>query len=306
MHCPIPLTVQYVQTEPTSRIYFIACYEVLPFPTTYTLYLPMSLAGTMMTSSYCSSTTPASPSSADGLHQPQQQQQQQRSSSTWRCIVFVVLFPIAFFFAALPYWSHNIGSSSSSSSSSLRGGNDDSPSSTSALRLSNRHNHHPAAPEPRQRRRRLILHVGPSKSATTSLQTDLTALQSALREDNYAYAGRYYAPFVHPKTGEYKLGRDESPLLVTAHNMLKHCDRHGGGERYQCCIGFARELDAYARRHRWVGGVILSEEPFGNQWRRTEDWRAIQRALLMAGGGGDENSTTANFKWEVTVVIGYR
>lgn len=132
---------------------------------------------------------------------------------------------------------------------------------------------------------RLILHVGPSKSATTTLQTDLTAVQAALEADDYSYAGRYYNPFVNNATGEFHLGRSESGLLVAAHTMLKHCNKPS---RSDCCRTFARQLDHYSPQKN----IILSEEPFGNMWRHPQDWQAIRSAVSR--------------HWDVTVVVGYR
>jgi len=135
---------------------------------------------------------------------------------------------------------------------------------------------------------RLILHVGPSKSATTSLQTDLTSVQRDLEADGYSYAGRYYNPYTNITSGEYFLNRSETTLLTAAHTMLKHCELE---PRVECCRNFSAELRAYshAKKQR---NIILSEEPFGNQWQHHEDWEAIRDAIQ------DD--------WDVTVVVGYR
>ena len=147
-------------------------------------------------------------------------------------------------------------------------------------------------------RHHLVLHVGPSKTATTSLQTDLTALQEALRADGYAYAGRYYTPWIDDTDagGTFHLGRSQSSLLATAHSMLKQCP-HSDNQRWRCCEAFAQELNAYVRQ-QGVPHVILSEEPFGNQWRNPQDWMAIVEALR----NNDNNSSS----WHITVVVGYR
>ena len=146
-------------------------------------------------------------------------------------------------------------------------------------------------------RHHLVLHVGPSKTATTSLQTDLTALQEALHADGYAYAGRYYTPKIDADSGgTIRLGRSQSSLLETAHAMLKQCP-HQDDQRWRCCKTFAQELDAYVQQ-QGVPHVILSEEPFGNQWRHPQDWVAIMEAL--------RNTKTNSNQWHVTVVVGYR
>ena len=114
-------------------------------------------------------------------------------------------------------------------------------------------------------------------------------MQKELEADGYSYAGRYYEPFVG-ENGEFRLGRSESKLLVAAHNMLKFCDQE---PRVLCCRNFSKALAAYPHHNRdQQRHIILSEEPFGNQWRDTRDWEAIREAI------GDD--------WDVTVVVGYR
>lgn len=115
---------------------------------------------------------------------------------------------------------------------------------------------------------RLILHVGPSKTATTSLQTDLTLVQDQLQTDGYMYAGRYYRPYTNQRTGVYHLNRTESTLLAAAHSMLKRCKIK---PRVKCCLDFAAEMKAYShqessKHQKQQYNIILSEEPFGNQW----------------------------------------
>lgn len=135
---------------------------------------------------------------------------------------------------------------------------------------------------------RLILHVGPSKSATTSLQTDLTSVQAELETDGYLYAGRYYNPYTNNATGQYTLKRSESSLLTSAHNMLLRCKLE---PRVECCRNFSAELRRFPHSGK-QRNIILSEEPFGNFWQNAEDWEAIRDAI------GDD--------WDVTVVVGYR
>jgi hypothetical protein len=150
---------------------------------------------------------------------------------------------------------------------------------------------------------RLILHVGPSKSATTTLQTDLTAAYDAgwLQSE---YAGRFYRPYyrtpaVATKTTNTNadtflmLNRSESPLLVAARQMLhaNNCARPGPS----CCMAFRDELDAYYQDHHHHDSnrtVILSDEAFGNMWTDPAHFRAIHQTLAA--------------HWTVTVVVGYR
>jgi hypothetical protein len=133
---------------------------------------------------------------------------------------------------------------------------------------------------------RLILHVGPSKSATTTLQTDLTAAYDAGWLES-EYAGRFYRPYRAETTNALMLNRSESPLLVTARQMLhpSYCSRAGPW----CCETFRDQLDEYIGLNRTV---ILSDEAFGNMWTDPSQFRAIQQSLAL--------------RWNVTVVVAYR
>ena len=133
---------------------------------------------------------------------------------------------------------------------------------------------------------RLILHVGPSKSATTTLQTDLTA---ALDEGwlTSEYLGRFYRPYRAPSTNALMLNRSESPLLIAAREML-HSSQCRHPSRV-CCSKFHNLLEAY---RKWNRTVILSDEAFGNMWTDPAQFRAIQESLAS--------------EWRVTVVVGYR
>lgn len=133
---------------------------------------------------------------------------------------------------------------------------------------------------------RLILHIGPSKSATTTLQTDLTA---AL-DDGWLtseYLGRFYRPHRAAVTNVLMLNRSESPLLVTARHMLhsNDCSRPSA----ICCSRFHDALETYRVMN---STVILSDEAFGNMWTDPAHFHAIQTALSS--------------HWKVTVVVGYR
>jgi len=127
----------------------------------------------------------------------------------------------------------------------------------------------------------LILHLGPSKTGTTSLQTDLTTAQDQgwLSKDNFHFAGRYYRPYVSNITGQFVINRSESKLLAVARTMFRD-----GSED---CSDFRRELEAmYNEEHSLRAAtanatenddddvlssssmytVILSDEAFGNMW----------------------------------------
>ena len=147
----------------------------------------------------------------------------------------------------------------------------------------------------------LILHVGPSKTATTSLQTDLTMAEDRgwLGEDNIHFGGRYYRPFTSNITGSLVMNRSESKLLEVARAMF----REGDYDEATDFSAFRRELEAvYNERVRVAGvkdgqptplqTVILSDEALGNMWLDPEIYETIR--------------DTVGAEWQVTVVIGYR
>lgn len=139
------------------------------------------------------------------------------------------------------------------------------------------------------RRPRLIVHVGPSKSATTSLQTDMTAFQRALHQDGILYAGRYYHPFINQTSGLFHINRTETVLSDLAHHMLVGCHLE---PKTACLDDFLEELNSFAASETGPFDVILSDESLGNQWDTPDDWLAIREALSE--------------EWDVTIVIGYR
>lgn len=146
----------------------------------------------------------------------------------------------------------------------------------------------------------LFLHIGPSKTGTTSLQTDLTSAFNLgwLGVDHY-YAGRYYQPYYHNRTSIMKMNRSESALLETARTMRIMKDGN--------CSDFRRELDELYYEKREVAStnvsatalskpfflnVIVSDEGLGNIWLDQSDYKAIYDAIHDV--------------WQVTMVVGYR
>jgi hypothetical protein len=157
----------------------------------------------------------------------------------------------------------------------------------------------------RKKKGHLILHVGPAKTATTTLQTDLTASHDRgwLIHDQMWYAGRYYRPYMRPATGELNINRSESALLTATRRMLYRCP---DANKTACCVAFASELEALYKskwhehqKHAGSSGdttfyltVVVSDEAFMNMWKDVTDYRAI--AAVVAD------------QWDVTIVAGYR
>ena len=147
----------------------------------------------------------------------------------------------------------------------------------------------------------LILHLGPSKTATTSLQADLTTVAEDLGwlgHDNFHFAGRYYRPYVSNTTGTLVMNRSESKLLQVARDMFRDAD-----DRVDCSA-FRHELETvYEERLRVTNPIdddvppalqtiILSDEAFGNMWLDPAFYETIRDAV------SDE--------WNVNVVVAYR
>jgi hypothetical protein len=155
-----------------------------------------------------------------------------------------------------------------------------------------------------KRKGRLILHVGPSKTATTTLQTDLTMAQDRgwLSKDRIVYEGRFYHPTVHPRSGVLVLNRSESALLASA-RTLRSSPKDANAT---CCTSFAAILDSIYHReivsyNQAEAGfdeehcaltVVMSDEYFGNAWQDNGYYRALSDSLR------DE--------WDVVIVAGYR
>ena len=133
---------------------------------------------------------------------------------------------------------------------------------------------------------RLVLHVGPPKSASTSLQTDFTLLQDTLKVDGYEYKGRTYSKFTSA-AGKKSLKRVDSDVQRIGRHMFKHCHQT---PRKKCAEGFVRELNNILNNTKHCRNVIISDEAYA-LWTE-KDVLALREAL--------------NDTWEVLVVIGYR
>jgi len=137
-----------------------------------------------------------------------------------------------------------------------------------------------AGPKPK-----LIIHIGPMKTSTTSLQYDLTHMTEKLEMDQYTYQGRQYDPFYNDQ-GMFEANRTLPLLLQEARNMFQHCTLV---PRRLCCDNLLRQLNVYKNKG---DNVILSDESLNRVWRTPEEYRAVKEALQ------DD--------WDTTIVIGYR
>ena len=139
----------------------------------------------------------------------------------------------------------------------------------------------------------LVIHVGPTKTASTSLQMDLTRLNDTLVEDNWFYAGRYYRPictYNMDNTTIKSINRSQSSLvdsfLSVFLRFLAFWPEKCG--RMECMNAFAAELNKYKGRN-----VLVSDESIAFRgYRDPEAYRIIADMFT------DE--------WNVLIVAGYR
>ena len=142
-----------------------------------------------------------------------------------------------------------------------------------------------------------ILHVGPPKSATTTLQTEMSKYGRYLREDNYAYLGQ-----LMKKDATSIFDHWHGPML----KMLKdrNCQRDVNKARLNeedwpdCWKAFLALLQGRRDEGR---SIIFSEEDLsikfshlvGDLGRSPIDWPSLKMALEEQG-------------WEPIIIVGYR
>ena len=141
----------------------------------------------------------------------------------------------------------------------------------------------------KQRRRPyLVFHVGPPKTATTSLQVDLTRLNATLALDNYHYAGRYYYPKWSPKMNKMAPNRVDSDLNKISRHMFKPSVCKASSNLTTCVASeFRKALEP------WKGtNILISDEGYNAGFKQPEYYEAMRAALA------DD--------WEIVIVVAYR
>ena len=140
-----------------------------------------------------------------------------------------------------------------------------------------------------------VLHVGPPKSATTTLQTELTHYNEVLQRDNYVYLGqRMYDP---ESIYHHQHGHLLTILKDRDCQMAVNEARVNGGPWPPCWQPFLRTL---WKRRQEGRSVILSEEMLSVKYadlkglgRTSVDWPSLKMALEAQG-------------WNPVILIGYR
>lgn len=141
-----------------------------------------------------------------------------------------------------------------------------------------------------------ILHVGPPKTATTSLQTDFTKFNATLAQDRYYYAGRYYNPAWNAKLNKMVPNRKQSRLGDIIKDMFKPavCGTKRQVKDLKVCVekDLQGELSRIRSEIENLQGVLISDEGYSGTFKSSETYAALHDALA------DE--------WEVQIVFGYR
>jgi len=138
----------------------------------------------------------------------------------------------------------------------------------------------------------LIIHLGPTKTATTTIQVELTKFQNALEKDNYVYLGKY-------QPGSSGLGVKSRILEIMQNQKCQqkvHQARFAGEERPECW----KEMVNLIQEYRTNGtSIIMSAEGFSftltdiqDMGRQPIDWAALHEDL-----GAD---------WNIVAIVAYR
>ena len=134
-----------------------------------------------------------------------------------------------------------------------------------------------------------VIHLGPPKTATTTIETEMTKFFDTLQLDNYVYLGKFY-PYA-----KYNKKRDEAlSILRTTSCMKRVYDARVNGSMHRppCWNDFLKEMNQYKGKN-----VLLSDEEFGFRWFNMDggmtplDWKTLMRDLKH---------------WNVIAVVGYR
>lgn len=136
-----------------------------------------------------------------------------------------------------------------------------------------------------EHRPRLVLHVGPQKTGTTSLQTDLTRFRRFLLADGFHYEGRFYHPYVNRK-GRTINNRSGSAIVNDLYCLGKAKNKSLSLQR-QCLERVKADLAIHYQRKE---NVLLSDESMSN-WTN-QIYNLIKEVL------GDQ--------WRVEVMVTYR
>lgn len=158
----------------------------------------------------------------------------------------------------------------------------------------------------RSERPKLVIHMGPQKTASTALQSDLTYYQDRLQLDNYVYLGRYYRPSV--TNGQLKLNRSPDSVLQTYFRyMFRNCWR---AHKKQCVEDLRDKLIAEFQKpyQQALPNLLVSEETFLKLYDDT-DTNNITPTVVPSNRINKNYDLLANVlgrDWDVVIILAYR
>lgn len=136
-----------------------------------------------------------------------------------------------------------------------------------------------------------VVHVGPPKSATTTLQRELSTWQKVLRIDGYSYAGLFTGlPIESRGAPIWHILRNSS----CQSSLYQARIQNKTASSVPCWETFLQELDKYEGQ-----SIVVSNEIFSFNFHAFKDigwaafdWTSLERALQD--------------RWHLVVVVGYR
>lgn len=183
----------------------------------------------------------------------------------------------------------------------------DSPGLLGALRLFSRttklrtgphflfQTYHDELSQPLRERPKLVIHLGPHKTASTTLQTDLTYYQDRLHQDGYVYLGRIYHPY---SNGErIVLNRSPDTLIQTYfRDMFNRCWKPTKRE----CVEDLRDLlrSEFNTPYRPIPSLLISDEAFLKLFDDKSDEDINENFVLMKEVLCED--------WDIVLVLAYR
>ena len=138
-----------------------------------------------------------------------------------------------------------------------------------------------------------VIHAGPHKTATTSLQTSLSQWGDILINDNYIFLGKRLPNEYRKQSAIYKALFSDSCTDAAPKYYQAVDNNHTSAVPPPCWNNLLTELDHFKDRN-----LILSEERFGLEW--------------LADDGPNPYSSLRNLAraldghWDIVVVVGYR
>jgi len=139
-------------------------------------------------------------------------------------------------------------------------------------------------PKPKIDKPNFIIHVGPPKTATTYLQTELKSWEDTLRtKDNLLYVGKYI-------TKEAQNGESLGPFVRFLRDEKCQKRARDASNPPKCWSRFLQSLNQYKVNKQ---SIMVSDEVFSFQHKFNIQWDLLYKALSELG-------------WNMIVIVAYR